>query len=453
MLTHGPIRALLVAFSWLISGLLLLGAIALVVNLSWFDATLHPDLERLKNVEPLSVADNAYPIALGFAAADGMDPRAAGENILKALHGRFLHGGPITLNAEEMNALLGRTAKSDTWQNRFGSLDCNARVDLDCAERLVAEVTQSDAEDARLAVLLSRYESMIREKHFIESQERDVFTPGPPYGQIRGTGRLRLAMSLQQNSASDVLIKAAEDFRFWTNMLREGSTLVAKMVALAGMQDTLDFVSALMRQRELSETEIQAIHHFLRPLTAEELDIGEAFTSEARVAVLSDTPPVAMDSPWFIQWTLQKNATLNDMYSEIIIPMKFRSAMTPEAFFKQGAYKPLNHDLGELPLSLFNWGGHMAFRNASWDPEQFVARTQDQNGRISLVMLQVELEQKPGADIGTLLSLSRWRNPYTGEPMKYDAASHTIGFTCLHTAYHPPALPDKCSVAIGPRVE
>jgi hypothetical protein len=451
MFAHGPIRALLIAFSWLIAGLLLLGIAALVINLSWFDETLHADLAKLKKVEPPLLADNAYPIALGFSAADGMDPRAAGEKILQALHERFVRGEPITLNAEEMNALLGKTSKRDTWQTRFGSLDCNARVDLDCADRLVAEVKPSDAQEPRLALLLKRYESLIHEKHFVESRERDVFTPGPPYGLIRDIGRLRLAMSLQQGSASDVLTKTAEDFRFWTNMLREGDTLVAKMVAVAGMQDTLDYISALMRQRELTESEIQTLREFLRPMTAEELDIGRAFASEARMAVLSDTPPVAMGSPWFIRWTLQKHATFNDLYSKIIVPMQRRSAMTPEDFYRQGAYRPLDNDLHERPRSLFNWGGRMAFRNANWDPEQFVSRVQDQNGRISLVMLQVELEQQPEADVRAVVSSSRWRNPYSGAPMQYDPEAHTIGFTCVHTAFHPPASPDKCSVAVGDR--
>jgi hypothetical protein len=448
MFARSLIRPLIFAVGSLVAGVLLLGAVALFVNLSWFDATLHPELQTLEKVEPLLLEGNAYPIALGFTAADGLDPRASGEKILQALHERFLRGEPITLDTEEMNGFLGGTAKRDAWQTRFKSLDCNPRVELDCADRVIAEVTPLDAQDARLGVLLNRYESMIHEEHFIESQERDAYTPGPPYGRILDVGRVRLAMSLRQSSTSDLLNKAAEDFRFWTKLLREGDTLVAKMISLAGIQNTLDFLSALLRRRELTESEIQSIRHFLRPMTAEESDIGEAFLSEARIAVLSETPPVAMSSPWFVRWSLQRNATLNELYLKIIVPMRLRSALTPREFYTQGAYEPLNHDLRELPLSLFNWGGHMAFRNANWDPEQFVARVQDANGRISLVMLQAELEQKPELDVRAVVSSSRWRNPYTGGPMEYDPEFHTIGFVCLHTAFHPPASPDKCSIAL-----
>jgi hypothetical protein len=86
-----------------------------------------------------------------------------------------------------------------------------------------------------------------------------------------------------------------------------------------------------------------------------------------------------------------------------------------------------------------------------WDPEQFVARTHDQNGRILLVLLQAEVEQSPGTAISGVLESSSHRNPYTGEPMQYNSRSQTIGFQCLHTAFHPPALPDNCAVAIGDR--
>lgn len=448
MLARGVIRPLILAIGSLAAGLLLLAAVVLLVNLPWFDATLDPDLQRLEHVEPLMLEGNAYPIALGFAAADGLDPRASGEKILQALHERFLRGEPITLEAEEMNAFLGGMAKREDWQARIESLDCNARVELDCADRLIAEVTPLEAQDARLGVLLNRYESMIREEHFVESQERDVYTPGPPYGRILDVGRIRLAMSLRESSTSDLLNKAAEDFRFWTRMLRESDTLVAKMISLAGIQNTLDFLSASLRRRELTESEAQFLRDFLRPLTAEESDIGEAFLSEARIAVLSETPPVAMGSPWFVRRSLQRNATLNELYSKIIVPMRHRAALTPREFYTQLAYEPLNHDLREFPLSPFNWGGHIALRNANWDPEQFVARVQDANGRISLVMLQAELKQKPGVDVSDVVSASRWRNPYTGDPMDYDPESRTIGFACLHTAFHPPASPDNCSVAL-----
>lgn len=447
MIPNKTNRRIVIAVSSLAVALIFLGAIALLVNLSWFDAPLHPELESLKEVHPVSLEHNAYPIALGFLAADDRDPRAAGEQILQSLHDRFLRRERVTLNSSEMETILG-SANPEQWQAGFKGLDCNPRVDLDCADRLIAEVALANSQDARLAVLLRRYETMLRQEHLVESQERDAYTPVAPYHAILDVGRIRLAMSYRRDSTSDVLAKAADDFRFWTITLREGETLVDKMISVAGIQNTLDFLSALMRDRQLTGTDIQFIQNFLRPMTAEEADIGEAFLSEARIALLSETPPVAMDSSWFIRWTLQRNATLNELYLNTIVPMRLRSALTPEQFYRQGAYRPLNNDAREFPFSLFNLGGWIASRDATWDPEQFVARVHDEDGRISLVLLQTEMEQMPDSDVNAVLSSSRWRNPYTGDPMAYDSESHTIGFECLHTAFHPPASPDKCRITI-----
>jgi hypothetical protein len=321
-------------------------------------------------------------------------------------------------------------------------------VDLDCADRLIAEVERANSQDARLAVLLKRYDALIRQDHFIESQERDAYTPVAPYRAILDVGRIRLAMSFRSDSTSGLLAKAADDFRFWTITLREGETLVAKMISVAGIQNTLDFLSALMRDRELTGSDIQFIQHFLRPMTAEEGDIGEAFLSEARITVLSEPLPVAVDSSWIIRLMLQRNSTLNELYLKTIFPMRLRAALTPEQFYRQGAYLPLNDDLREFPFSPFNLGGRIASRNATWDPEQFVARVHDENGRILLVLIQTEIEQRPESEVKAVLSSSPWRNPYTGDPMEYALESHTIGFECLHTAFHPPASPDKCRIAI-----
>ena len=72
-----------------------------------------------------------------------------------------------------------------------------------------------------------------------------------------------------------------------------------------------------------------------------------------------------------------------------------------------------------------------------------------EDGRITLLLLQAEIEEHPDQDVATLVRSSTLRNPYTGEPMEYDPRAGTIGFACLHTAFHPPEPPDRCMVALG----
>jgi hypothetical protein len=93
-----------------------------------------------------------------------------------------------------MKAILGGSNRRETWQEEFKSLDCNARVYLDCAERLIAEVAQSNSQHARLSVLLDRYATMLHQGRFLEGQERDVYSPFAPY---------RSTSSIHRNAYTD----------------------------------------------------------------------------------------------------------------------------------------------------------------------------------------------------------------------------------------------------------
>jgi hypothetical protein len=436
------------------AGLILLAAaaslsfLAVVVNLSWFDEALRPELASLRRPQPVSMEDNSYALVFGFLAADERDPRIAGYEIVDALRERYEQGQRIALSSDEMGVILGGS-NLDAWEAEFESFDCSTRVYMDCAERLIAEVAQTDSRHPRLSVLFARYDTIVRQARYKENQERDVYTPPPPYQQLARVGRLRLALSYRDDSTREFLEKAAADFEWWVMILRDSETLVTKMVSLAGIQNNLDFLSTLMRNRTLSEDDIQVINSFLRPFTSDETDIGEAFISEARVAVLSEPHPMISESSWISRLMLQENATLNEEFVTVFAPVRLRASLTAQEYYRQEAYKPLPYDFRLFPPPLYNLGGKLARRSAWGDAQIFLARVHDQNGRIALVLLQAEIEQDPSTAVEDVIRMSDHRNPYTNDPMEYDAQAQTIGFKCLHTVFHPPARPDTCSFRIA----
>lgn len=430
----------------LVRGLLLVAALAaltILVNLSWFDEPLHPDLLALRAPLPVSMQDNAYPLIFGLPAADDRDPLAAGRTIVRELRERYQQGQRITLSAEEMDDILGGSGLDEAWQAGFESLTCNSRSSLDCADRLIAEVGQA-AVDPRLRTLLARYDTILRQSRFEENQEFDVHSPVPAYGLLMAVGRMRLAISYQRERTQEFLDKIAEDLDFWTTMFREGESLVAKMVALAGLRNDLEFLSALMRLRELDDDELQSIRSFLHPLTSQGHDIGEAFLTELRIALLSDKPlVVTLGNPsWVIRLTLQERATLNEYYLTSVIPMRLRASLSPEAYYRRRAYEPLPYDLRVFPPPLFNLGGKLVLKQAP-AMQDYISRVHDLNGRISLVLLQTEIERNTGSSVETIVRSSNHRNPYTLAPMEYDMQALTIGFECLANPN------DVCGVAIG----
>jgi hypothetical protein len=98
----------------------------------------------------------------------------------------------------------------------------------------------------------------------------------------------------------------------------------------------------------------------------------------------------------------------------------------------------------------YNLGGKLVLSSRSaWNTHAFPSRVHDEDGRITLLLLQAEIEEHPDQDVATLVRSSTLRNPYTGEPMEYDSRTGTLGFACLHTAFHPPEPPDRCMVALA----
>jgi hypothetical protein len=146
---------------------------------------------------------------------------------------------------------------------------------------------------------------------------------------------------------------------------------------------------------------------------------------------------------------LQENATLNEGYRVTIVPIRLRASLSAAEFYDREGFKPLKYELRALPNALYNLGGKLAQSRSAWDPQEFISRVHDENGRISLVLLQAEGKQSRVPDFEAVLRSSVHRNPYTNEPMNYDAQAHTIWFKCLHAAFHPPDPPDVCSVAIA----
>jgi hypothetical protein len=274
-------------------------------------------------------------------------------------------------------------------------------------------------------------------------------TPWPPLGSIAELGRLRLAISFRTDPTTVFLDKASQELAFWRMTLREGQLLGTKMSALAVIRWTHDFLSTLLRERQLDAGDLTQLRGFVLPFTPGERDIGAAFLSESRTFLLGGMPSVAGDASWVVRLLLQKNATFNQEFRETIETMRGRSSLDAREYYDSKAYEPLQREFHVAPGMFYNFGGKLALSRSMWDANQLPSRVHDEDGRVTLLLLQAELEEHPDLDLATVVRASMLRNPYTGEAMEYDARARTIGFSCLHTAFHPPEPADQCAVALG----
>jgi len=446
----------------LLLGLLGFALLVVVINRPWFDEALAPELVALRDSKPAPLEDNAFVFALGFMAPADRDPRAVGIEIIRVLQARRDRGEPATISKEEKDAIRGPPLTLDGLGTRsqpiaepsaatesFG-MACLPRYELDCAHRLIAQAASLDPGEPPLAVLLPRYETLLQQAHYVETPAPDPMTPWPPLDPIQKIGRLRLAISFRSDPTDVFLEKASQELAFWRTTLREAQLLGTKMTALAAIRWTNDFLSTLMRERQFDARDLALLRGFVRPFTREESDLGVAYLSESRTALLAGKPYVAEDSSWVVRLLLQKNATFNQEFHDSIEPLRRRASLDARQYYAQKAYEPLRHEFRVAPGMFYNFGGKLALSRSTWDAAQlFPARVHDEDGRIALLLLQAEIEERPDLDAATIVRSSSLRNPYTGEPMEYDARAGTIGFACLHTAHHPPEPADRCLVDLG----
>lgn len=422
-------------------------ALTFLINLAWFDEAPHPDLVRLAPPQPVSMEDNAYPLIYGFPAASDTDPQEAGLTTIRMLRQHFENGAGATLTEQELDDILGNPEAVDVWSERFPDIDCNTRFEIDCADRLIANAARANVSNPRLALLLDRYEAILNAPRFEENQEFDVSTPIPAYGATMSIARIRLALSYRTSPTEAFLSDIGEDIAFWKRMLRDGQSLIAKMVALAGLRNDTTFLSTLLRERTLSNSEIRTIERVMTPLTETERDIGETFLAELRIVLNSSNPLAVIIArpPWYARLALQKQATLNEYYFTTTIPLQLKASLSASEFYAQWEYAPLEYKLRALPPPLYNLGGKFILKGVTartgW--LDYISRVHDLDGRISLVLLQAEIARNPGRRLDDVIRNSTHRNPYTLEPMDYDRNARTIGFECLANGT------DVCAIRIG----
>jgi hypothetical protein len=183
-------------------------------------------------------------------------------------------------------------------------------------------------------------------------------------------------------------------------------------------------------------------------LTREERDIGETFLAELRIALLSEKSLVIPEEgSWMARLMLQQHATLNEYYFSTILPMQLRSSLSPEEFYRQRGYEQLSYSVRAFPPPLYNLGGKLVLEHimTEYNLQDYITRVHDLDGRILLVLLQAELENRSERSVQDLVRASAHKNPYTGNPMDYDEATHTIRFDCLEASSS-----DVCAVVISP---
>lgn len=413
--------------------------VLLIPNLSIFDEELLPEITNQlgKKPEQVDVTGNAALYVYGLNAESSLDIKTAGETLLAQLRKKHRSGEQASLSDEETNAIFNGSDFDKTWEALYPSaIKCNPRDQLDCIANVITEIEANPITNERLLIQIERYGIIRQQPHFIEDiSYLDFTSPLPNYAITLQLSRLLAAEAYLTKGIDGLIDSASQDLAFWRLVLKEGQSLIGKMVALNAIRGNLLALSyAIRKEPTLTVEQISNLQLLLNPITHEDANIDNAFKADFRVMVNSidqflDLMTNTGDIKQLMLYPMtQANATINLSYQQLYKPAIKLSQMPPADFYEhtQTPTKPFKFSR----LNPYNLGGKINMYTP-WEYSPYIGRVHDLTGLYTLVRLQLELKISIPDDIITAVKTSKFKNPYTQKPFEYDSTKKELGFRCF----------------------
>jgi hypothetical protein len=415
-------------------------------NFSAFDEQLSDDVKAV--LEPrnqLDKSNNAFYAIWGLTAANEKDFMVSGQKLVERYLENKNKTGSEALTDNDYLDIMGGNDFDIQWLETVEN--CTARRSLKCTEHLAERIKNQPLESERLAVLLQRY-SEILDLNDYQSLDNYTFTsPLPPYGVIMRVRQVYLAKALLLESPDAVINALGKDISFWRMMLREGDSLIDKMIAIASLWSNTQAVSDYVRKpSNLSEKQLISLERLLIPLSNEERDISEAFLFEEKafyntlISLDSDELASLSDSASPVFWFLLPNATVNDYHQFFVNKLQELNKMSANEFAQvirptdnqqeHCCFEEIESLISFSPKTLYNIGGKLLLSSIVFNAQDYIARVHDLDGVISLVRLQLALK-KTDMSASQFIEQSTIRAPYGEAPINLNKDKQQLSFECL----------------------
>lgn len=425
------------ASAWGVAGLMLLliAMYLLLLAINWRDEPASADVERFEQVhaQRLKVAheQNAFVHLLGIAAALGEDPIALGSARMSYLES-FASGNATSFKmpGREVDVSASRTAAITELSNTCGE------VSKACAELLQADAARVEQWLMSEDWLLSRYQTLIAQPHWLESIPHDYRMPLPAYQHLMNGQKLQLLQAWQagrNGDATQVQALLEADMRFWRNVMASSDLLISKMIAAAGARRNLGLGNLALRELPIERAASAIPPSWRDPIRKEERSMLRALAGEWRfsqsVLQASSDPngsfsavgyqPAPLD--FLARPLLQPQATSN----------LFAGRMASIAELSTRPYEELartlcsaSSDPSERSNPLYNPAGRIIYSiGAAAKYDHYISRISDLEGarRMALLAAQIRRDAVPAAEIARVASQSQLRDPYSGAAFRWDA--------------------------------
>jgi hypothetical protein len=411
--------------------------LALFALLALYDERLDPELARaLAQPRPTVInPDNAWLAMLGFKAPAGTTPVSFAEKQLQEIEKAMKDAK----SPADFFSVLPANKSELSFKGELPSF---------CSKENKNVVTYAVTHPAEVAVLsrdnselLSRYEQLKLYSDFTEPLEYGYFTPFPLFSLTRNTQRLfllRLALQAENGDLSGALAALRIDMNFWRLVAHDSETLISKLISMVLLSDDLKFAAELASSFSVASSELSLFKELLRPFDHGEASVEKAFLGETLYFCYG-----LEQSTWsrMQRWSperllLKHNSTINRMYGynrdfihqAMLSPPKYaeerqRQISQPAEMFKVG-----------LP-GLYNPSGELLAIIAIPQLSSYIERGHDMEGLRRLAMLKVLAcaEDLPIEKMQEFLNVhaADLGDPYTGQPMQWDAENRRIYFPKL----------------------
>lgn len=422
----------------LLSLVLLPIALLAGVNLAVFDEALDEPVARALAVNREWVLEgNGFAYLYGLSASSNISAEQQASEVLALMAQLSSVSRKSELGAalgEKLNQLVTNNDADAEWLAEYDALDCRFRDDPACFSALVAQVSNIGSMPLRAKKVLGRYQKMLNMKVFIEPQFMDWETSFPDFQLAMKLGFLNLATAYEKGKGEYFLAQLEKDMQYWRLVLAQSHTVLGKMVANAVLHRDLCFLSFYLLEQSPTDVQKRNIASFIKPLTADERDISEAFLEELRIAhaigLYVHNPKAMANLLQAIAY--QPNATLNNYYQYLTAPAIKLSKLSGKYLLSNIAINGDKYPGASIfPPSVFNLAGKLFFKNQLWSTVDYTARMHNLDGMYRLLNLQLIAKSEA---IGPALTNEQWLNPFTETAMNYNASKNELWFECYKKA-------------------
>lgn len=323
------------------------------------DDELLPEVQILVNKAQAPNESDAFFYLLGFSAALGKEPIAAGKEIFN-----------IYLQTD--NEFLGNKANSELPEYSFGSslpqpegpLTCVLK-DKDCVELLFSDTSNLGEFLQKNTALLERYEAFIKLDDYATLNRPSHYEPTPQYSYLTKASRLIMLAAIKEAKASNHELAVSRIMQNITNLRRHlahQDTFAGKLIYLGMISDNLDFAFLLSNYlNNTTSIEVQG-------LTKQEKNFDVLMARELSALNHLFTMLGTQKLPaWSLKYIYKSNMMMNAQYSFYEAAVE-KASLSHSEFAKEGGSKawpeihtsnlrsPLNiiyaDGLGDRPVSL-----------------------------------------------------------------------------------------------------